>query len=155
MDLVFKPGQKFCQAGVICADLTERLNLCLGNNNAQSKYHITSNFPSKTRCNEMSLPNKAPLVSEMHLFGFQLLACMRALRLNWPLCCTLVGGCSVWRRLPMLTSSRSSWMQYSHLDSPSRVMVPVGPWREAHVLKFPALTCCIFSHYQITGGGWI
>lgn len=70
MDLVFKLGRNFGRLEVISADLIKRFNLCLRNKNIQSKYCLISNFPSKIRWNYKSLPNKATIVSKMHLFPF-------------------------------------------------------------------------------------
>lgn len=75
MDLVFKPALKFWQAGSYhCWPNTEFWPLDCKNNDVQSKYCLTSNFLSKMRCNEKFLPNKASVVSKMHLFWFGLIS---------------------------------------------------------------------------------
>lgn len=150
MNLVFKPGQKFGRLGGITADLTERFNLCFGNNNIQYKYCLTSNFLSQMKHNEKSLPNKATVVSKMHLICFQLLACRRALRLEWTLSCTLLVAESI-RNLPLLILCCLPQTKYSCWDILSHMVVPVQPWQGAHILKLSG----IFSSYQISGGGCI
>lgn len=137
-------GKNFGRLGVITADLIERFNLCFGNNNIQYKYCLASNFPSKTKRNEKSLPNKATLVSKMHLICFQLLACMRALRLQWALSCTLLVA-EIIRSLPLLILSCFPQMQYSYWDILSHTVVPVEPWQSAHILKSG-----VFSSYKNT-----
>lgn len=75
MDLVFKPVLKFWQAGSYhCWPNTEVWPLDCKNNDVQSKCCLTSNFLSKMRCNKKFLPNKATVVSKMHLFWFGLIS---------------------------------------------------------------------------------
>lgn len=123
----------------------ERFNICFGNNNIHYKYCLTSSFPSKMKHNEKSLPNKATLISKMHLIFSRLLACMRALRLKWALSCTLLVAESI-RNLPLLILSCFLQMQYSYWDILSHVVVPIEPWQGAHILKLSGL----FSSYQNT-----
>lgn len=143
-------GRNFGRLGVISADLIERFNLCFGNNNIQYKYYLTSNFLTKMRHNEKSLPNKATLVSKTHLICFQLLACLRALRLEWAFCCTPLVAESI-GRLPIGILSCSPEVQYSYWDVLSPMVVPVEPWQGAHALQLSG----IFSDYQISRGGCI
>lgn len=143
-------GRNFGRLAVITADLIERFSLCFGNNNIQYKYCLTSNFLSQMKHNEKSLPNKATLVSKMHLICFQLLACRRALRLEWALSCTLLVAESI-RSLPLLILSCLPQRQYSCWDMLSHTMVPVQPWQGAHILNLSG----IFSSYKIRAVGCI